>query len=59
MPDQTTPTETQQFFDDSIRFLLPSSLKMAFRLKAIQAGEDMSDVLRRLMAEYVQDQSSK
>lgn len=59
MSDQTTPIETAPPNDDSIRFLLPADLKLAFRMKALKNGEDMSDVLRRLMAEYVQQNDKK
>ena len=50
-PDQTTPEPTR--LDAEIKILLPSALKLAFRIRALENHEDMSEVVRRAIEQYV------
>ena len=50
-PDQTTPDSTR--LDAEIKILVPSTLKLAFRIKTLENHEGMSEVLRRAIEQYV------
>lgn len=50
MPQQTFDMTD---LDDELKIRLPSTLKKALKLRAVTEGVDMSDVVRRLIEQYV------
>ena len=58
MTEQTT-SETPLDLDDSIRFRISSNLKKALQFQAITDDEDMSDVLRRLIQQYLDSKKAQ
>ena len=51
---QTTLTPTEMLvLDDELKLRIPSTLKKALKLKAVQEDTEMSDVVRRLIEQYV------
>ena len=56
MNDQSqTTAQPQVDLDDYIRFRIPSGLKKELQFQVLRDNEDMSDVLRRLIQQYVDD----
>ena len=58
MTEQTT-SETPLDLDDSIRFRISSNLKKALQIQALTDDEDMSDVLRRLIQQYLDSKKAQ
>lgn len=56
MQNTPQPPIDRPVLDAEIKILLPSELKKSLRIKTILEGTDMSDVVRRLIEQYVQDQ---
>jgi hypothetical protein len=56
MNDQTqTTAQAPTDLDDYIRFRIPSGLKKELQFLVLRDDEDMSDVLRRLIQQYVDE----
>ena len=55
MDSKTTNTPPAAELDDYIRFLVPSKLKKDLQFQALRDGEDMSEILRRLIQQYVDE----
>lgn len=58
MTEQTTPG-TPLELDEYIRFRIPSALKKALQFQALSDDEDMSDVLRRLIQQYLDSKKAQ
>ena len=58
MTEQTTP-DAPLDLDDSIRFRITSNLKKALQFQALADDEDMSDVLRRLIQQYLDSKKAQ
>ena len=56
MNDQNqTTAETPTELDDTIRIRISSKLKKDLQFQVLRDDEDMSDVLRRLIQQYVDE----
>lgn len=56
MNDQSQATAQPPVdLDDYIRFRIPSGLKKELQFQVLRDSEDMSDVLRRLIQQYVDE----